>query len=161
MYYVDGYIQDNCTLFDPSNSVFDITINEEISIDMRVIFERVNNIIKLINDFHVRNCEILNIFDKKLEENINNTINLKNIFNNMCLEENIFNLLSTINKLGKSSILTSLISKKPSNLYFSPHTVLLYGDYPEIGRRGIIIIDSLFLFLFYFFLFFISIIVLI
>jgi hypothetical protein len=62
----------------------------------------------------------------------------------------IFNLLSDINKLGKSSILTSLISKKSSNLYFSPHTVLLYGYYREMDRRGIIIINSLFLFLFYF-----------
>jgi hypothetical protein len=71
------------------------------------------------------------------------------ISNNINLEKIIFNLLSDINKLGKSLILCSLISKKPSNLYFPPHTVLLYGYYREIGRNGIIIIDSLF-FLFYF-----------
>jgi hypothetical protein len=121
-----------------------------MSTDARVIFERENIIIKLINDFHVRNGEILDILNNKLEENMNNKINLRDISNNMYFEEIIFNLLLDINKLGKSSILTSLISKKSSNLYFSPHTVLLYGDYPEIVRRGIIIIDSLFLFLFSF-----------
>jgi hypothetical protein len=151
MYYPNGYVQDNYSLFDSSNYVSDITINEEISVDMRVIFERENIIIKLINDFHFRNGEIFDILKKKLEENMNNSKNLKNIFNNMYFEEIIFNLLSDINKVGKSSILTSLISKRTSNLYFSPHIVLLYGYYPEIERRGIIIINSLFLFLFIFF----------
>jgi hypothetical protein len=153
MYYPDGRVEDNYTLLDPSNFVSGIIIKEEISDDMRVIFKRENTIIKLIIDFHVRNSEVLNILDKKLEENMNNTINLKNISNNMYFEEIIFNLLSNINKLGKSSILTSLISKRSSNLYFSPHTILLYGYYPETGRRGIIIIDCLFLFFFFFFIF--------
>jgi hypothetical protein len=160
MYYPKGYIQDNYTLLDPSNSVSDIIINEEMSDDMRVIFERENTIIKLINDFHVRNSEIFDILKKKLEENMNNaSINLKNIFNNIYLEEIIFNLLSDINKLVKSSILTSLTSKKSSNLYFSSHTVLLYGDYREIERRGIIIIVSLFFFFFYLFFIFVVVII--
>jgi hypothetical protein len=153
MYYPNGHIQDNFALLDPSNSVSDIIIKKEISDDMRIIFERENTIIKLVSDFHVRNGEILDILDKKLRENMNNTINLRNISNNINLEEIIFNLLSVINKLGKSSILTSLISKRSSNLYFSPHTVLLYGNYPEINTRGIIIIDSLFLFFYLFFLY--------
>jgi hypothetical protein len=127
--------------------VSDVIIKKDISEDMRVIFERENIIIKLVNDFHVRNSEIFDILNKKLEENMYNTINLRNIFNNIKLEEIIFNLLSNINKLGKSSILSSLISKRSSNFYFSPHTVLLYGYYPEMGRRGIIIIDSLFFFI--------------
>jgi hypothetical protein len=159
MYYPDGRIEDNYTLLHPSNSVSNITINEEISDDMRIIFERENIIIKLVNDFHVRNNKIFNILNKNLKENMNKSINLRNIFNNMYFEEIIFNLLSDINKLAKSSILTSLISKKSSNLYFSPHTVLLYGFYPEMDRRGIIIIDSLFIFIF--FLFFICVAVLI
>jgi hypothetical protein len=50
IYYIEGYIEDNYTFLDLSNSVSDI-INEGISTDMRVIFERVNIIIKLINDF--------------------------------------------------------------------------------------------------------------
>jgi hypothetical protein len=151
MFYPDGLIQDNYTFLHPSNSVSDIIINEEMSVELKIIFERENTIIKLISYFHVRNSEVLNILDKKLKENMNNTINLKNIFNNINSEKIIFNLVSDINKLGKSSILTSLISKRSSNLYFSPHTVLLYGYYPEINRRGIIIIDSLFLFFYYYF----------
>jgi hypothetical protein len=102
IYHLNGCIQDNYTLLDPSNSVSDIIINEGISADVRVIFERENMILKLINDFFVTNCEILDILDKILSENMNDTINLRNIFKNMYLEEIIFNLLSDINELVKS-----------------------------------------------------------
>jgi hypothetical protein len=141
--------------------VSDIIINKEISVDVGIIFERENIIIQLIDDVFVFDTEVFDILNKKLEENKNNSINLRDIFNNVNILEVIFNLLSDINKLGRSSILTSLISKKSSNLYFSSHTVLLYGYFPEIGRKGIIIIDSLFLFLFFIFFFFICVVVLI
>jgi hypothetical protein len=151
-FYSNGYIQDNYKLFDSSNSVSDIIIKKDISEDMRVIFERENIIIKLISDFHVRNSEIFDILNKKLKKNMNKSINLRIFFNNISFEEIIFNLLSDINKLVKSSILSSLISKKSSNFYFSPHIILLYGYYPEMERKGIIIIDSLFVLLYYFFI---------
>jgi hypothetical protein len=150
MYYPNGHIQDNPTILDLSNSVSDIIIKKDVSDDIKIIFGRENIIIKLVSDFHVSNSEIFYILTKKLEENMNNSINLRNIFNNINLEEIIFTLLSDINKLGKSSILTSLISKRSSNVYFSPHTILLYGYYLEMGRSGIIIIDSLFPLLYYF-----------
>jgi hypothetical protein len=154
MFFPEGGFKDNYTLLHPSNSVFDIIINEGISDDMRVIFERENKIIKLINNFHVNNSKIFDILNKKLKENMYNSINLRYNFNNINLEEIIFNLLLDINKVGEFSILFSLISKKSSNLYFSPHTILLYGYYQEFGRKGIIIIDSLFLLLYYYLLLF-------
>jgi hypothetical protein len=92
MYYPDGRIEDNYTLLDPSNFVCDIIINEGISADVRIIFERVNIIIKFVSDFRITNGEIFNILDKKFKENMSSKINLRNISNNMYFEEIIFKL---------------------------------------------------------------------
>jgi hypothetical protein len=142
-----GYIDDNYELRMYSNSRLNVMNNAVFSADMKKKFEKVNNIKKLITSFFQNNIEMFKIFNKKIEKNMNDSINLRDSSNNINIEEIIFNLLSNIHNLGKSSILFSLISKRSSsNSFFSSHTVLLYVYYQEIGRRGIVIIDSLFLF---------------
>jgi hypothetical protein len=144
VFYGNGSVDHNYGPFDNSGSMCNKVIDEGISAKIRTIFERENIIIKLINNFFVGNEKVFKILNNKLEKNVNNTINIRNISNNINFEEIIFNLLSDINKLSKYSILCSLLSKTSSNLYFSSHIVLLYKYYSDMHRKGIIIIDSLF-----------------
>jgi hypothetical protein len=92
-----------------------------------------------------------------MENNINNLINLRNFNSIINFEKIIFDLLLNINKLQKSKIISSLISKKSSssNSYFSSHSLLLYVNFPEIFSIGIMIIDSVFIYFYIVYLLFI------